>query len=174
VETREGFEQSIVRYLQMKLPDYMIPWPIVQLDSFPLTSNGKVDRRALPMPDDARLTRTEIVAPRSQLEERLAALWRDVLGLARVGVYDNFFDLGGHSLLLMRLHERIRESFDRDVSIIDLFARPTINDLAAFLASGGDESDLSDADARARKQREILKRKKQAAARAKSKPRGSA
>jgi acyl-coenzyme A synthetase/AMP-(fatty) acid ligase/aryl carrier-like protein len=168
-----GLEQSVLAHLQPRLPDYMIPSAIVLLDALPLTSNGKVDRGALPAPADVRADGAPVVAPRSVLEERLAALWQDVLGLSRVGVHDNFFDLGGHSLLLMRLHERIRESFSRDVSIIDIFARPTINDLASFLASGGGESDLSDADARARKQREILKRKKQAAAQAKSKPHGS-
>jgi hypothetical protein len=87
-------------------------------------------------------------------------------------VHDNFFDLGGHSLLLVRLHERVRESFGSDLSLVDIFARPTVTDLAAFLASSsGRGSELSAADARALKQREILKRKKQAA---KSRQNGSA
>ena len=169
-----GLERALLDHVQPRLPDYMVPAVIVQLDALPLTSNGKVDRRALPAPQDSRPAGAPVVAPRSLLEERLAALWQDVLGVERVGVHDNFFDLGGHSLLLMRLHERVRESLGSGLSIIDLFARPTINDLAAFLASGGGESNLADVDTRARKQRDILKRKKQAAAQAKSKPHGSA
>jgi acyl-CoA synthetase (AMP-forming)/AMP-acid ligase II len=168
-----GIERALLDHLQPRLPDYMVPSVIVPLEAMPLTENGKVDRRSLPAPEEVRAADAPVVAPRSQLEERLAAIWQDILGLARVSVHDNFFDLGGHSLLLMRLHERIRDSFGTNLTIIDIFARPTINDLAAFLSSSGSESDLSEADARARKQRETLKRKKQAAA-AKSKQHGSA
>jgi aryl carrier-like protein len=163
----------------------MVPSALVSLDALPLTPNGKVDHRALPAPEDARPATAPVVAPRSELEERLAALWEEVLDVRPVGVHDNFFDLGGHSLLLMRVHERIRDALGMQVSIVDLFARPTIGDLAAFLydrardsgpgrisdagedpslvdPSGG-EGALSQADERARKQRESLKRKKQAA-----------
>ncbi|WP_438036960.1 amino acid adenylation domain-containing protein [Sorangium sp. So ce204] len=167
-----GLERAIRDHAQRRLPDYMHPSAIVLLDALPLTGNGKVDRRALPAPVELRPESAPMVAPRSSLEERLTAIWQDVLGIERVSVQDNFFDLGGHSLLLMRLHERVRESFGSDLSIVDLFARPTVTDLAAFLASGsGGGSDLSEADARALKQREILKRKKQAA---KSRQNGSA
>ncbi|XXY19116.1 amino acid adenylation domain-containing protein [Sorangium sp. So ce216] len=169
-----GLDRAIRDHAQRRLPDYMHPSAIVLLDALPLTGNGKVDRRALPVPGELRAESAPMVAPRSSHEERLTAIWQDVLGLERVSVQDNFFDLGGHSLLLMRLHERVRESFGSDLSIVDLFARPTITDLAAFLASGsgsGGGSDLSEADARALKQREILKRKKQAA---KSRQNGSA
>ncbi|MGK4005258.1 amino acid adenylation domain-containing protein [Sorangium sp. So ce1036] len=159
-------------------------------------SEGPQDRagdRVRRVPDrPIKVLRSEdapAVAPRSPLEERLIAIWQDVLGIDRVSVHDNFFDLGGHSLLLTRLHERVRESFGSDLSITDLFARPTVIDLAAFLASssrdgesgggdgggsgGGDGggSELSEADARALKQRAILKRKKQVA---KSRQNGSA
>lgn len=122
------------------------------------------DRRGPPAPVELRPEGAPVAASRGSLEQRLIALWQDVLGVEGVGVHDNFFDLGGHSLLLVRLHERVRESFGSDVAIVDLFARPTVAELAAFLArQSGRGSDLSEADARALKQREILKRKKQAA-----------
>ena len=133
-----------------------------------------MDRSALPAPEELRPADRPVVAPRSQLEEQLAGLWKDVLGLKHVGIHDNFFDLGGHSLILMRLHERIRESLGSNLSIVDIFARPTIGELATFLSIGDGGGNFSEADARARKQREILKRKKQTAAQAKSKPHGSA
>lgn len=169
-----GVEQAIRDYLLPRLPEYMIPSAILQLDALPLTTNGKVDRRALPVPDEARPAAGPVVAPRSDVERRLASIWQDLLGIPRVGVHDNFFDLGGHSLLLMRLHERIRDAFSSDLTMIDIFARPTISDLAMFLSSDRREDDLSAADARARKQRETLKRKKLAAAQAKSKQYGPA
>ncbi|WP_437669410.1 amino acid adenylation domain-containing protein [Sorangium sp. So ce131] len=175
VDPPGGIERALRDFVQQRLPDYMHPSAIVLLDALPLTGNGKVDREALPAPDELRPAGAPIVAPRGSLEERLAALWQDVLGLERVSVHDNFFDLGGHSLLLMRLHERIRDAFGSDLSIVDLFARPTITALAAFLASGGgaggERNEISEADARAMKQREILKRKKLAA---KSRQHGSA
>ena len=169
-----GLESAILDHLQLRLPEILIPSALVLLDALPFTSNGKVDRQALPAPEEIRPAATTAVAPRSVLEERIAALWQEVLGLERVGIYDNFFDLGGHSLLLMRFHDRVREQFRPDITILDLLVRPTISDIAAFLSSGGCESDLSGVDTRARKQREILKRKKQAAAQAKGKPHGSA
>ncbi|WP_437978877.1 amino acid adenylation domain-containing protein [Sorangium sp. So ce295] len=167
-----GLERTIRDHAQRRLPDYMHPSAIVLLDALPLAGNGEVDRRALPAPGELRPESAPMVAPRSSLEERLIAIWQDVLGIERVSVHDNFFDLGGHSLLLVRLHERVRESFGSDLSLVDIFARPTVTDLAAFLASSsGRGSELSAADARALKQREILKRKKQAA---KSRQNGSA
>ncbi|WP_052376143.1 non-ribosomal peptide synthetase [Chondromyces apiculatus] len=172
--TSGSMERSILDYLQPRLPDYMLPSAIVVLDALPLTPSHKVNRSALPAPEEYRPADKPVVAPRSQLEEQLAALWKDVLGLKHVGVHDNFFDLGGHSLILMRLHERIRETLSVSLSIVDIFARPTIGELATFLASGDGGGNFAEADARARKQREILKRKKLTAAQAKSKPHGSA
>ena len=113
------------------LPEYMVPSVVVPLTELPLTANGKVDRRALPAPpaDDAGR-----IAPGSDLERRIAAVWCEVLGRDRVGVADNFFDVGGHSLLLIRLHKRLSESLGVELSIVDLFQHPTIAALAARLA----------------------------------------
>jgi len=87
--------------LRASLPQYMIPAAFVLLDAFPLTPNGKVDRKALPAPQAERQIERVLVAPRSELEQRIATVWREVLHLEHVGVKDNFFDLGGHSLLIV-------------------------------------------------------------------------
>lgn len=146
-------------HLKEKLADYMVPSAFIQMDSFPLTSSGKVDRRALPVPEGKRQIETAFVAPESEIEKTIAGIWRDVLKLQKVGTMDNFFDLGGHSLLLVRVMNRIQQSLGKDITIIDMFQRPTIGDLAKFLAD--ERREVPSADAvrdRAAKQRATLQR----------------
>jgi acyl carrier protein len=102
------------------------------LPAFPLTPNGKVDRRALPEPQSAVVIRLA-AAPQSRLEQTIASIWQEVLGLPQVGMSDNFFDLGGHSLLVVQVQRRLREACGREVSITDMFRLPTIRALAAHL-----------------------------------------
>ncbi|MGE0127977.1 MAG: amino acid adenylation domain-containing protein [Blastocatellales bacterium] len=119
------------RFLQQKLPDYMTPAAFVTLDTLPLTSNGKIDRRALPAPEQSRPELAEaFVAPRNPVEELLAGIWTDVLEIERVGVHDNFFDLGGHSLLATKLFSRIRDTFQVELPLADLFDSSTVAALA--------------------------------------------
>lgn len=121
--------------LARSLPDFMIPSTFVVLAELPRTATGKPDRRALPAPDKTRpLVDGTSIPPRTVVELRIAEIWTDVLGLPRVGVGDNFFDLGGDSLLLLRAHARIRASFGIDVPIVELFAHPTIARAASYLA----------------------------------------
>jgi amino acid adenylation domain-containing protein len=121
-------------WLQEKLPDYMVPSLFIVLEEIPLTPNGKVDRKQLPKPKaSARETSTQIVSPRNRLEEQLVQIWSEILGVDRVGVRDNFFDLGGHSLLLIRVHARLRQELDSSVAVIDLFRYPTIESMASWL-----------------------------------------
>jgi acyl carrier protein len=117
------------------LPEYMTPSAFVLLDRLPLTPNGKIDLRALPSPDDARAAAAEYVAPRTDLEEVLAAIWAEVLGAARVGVGDNFFELGGHSLLAMRITSRLREIFRVELPLRVLFEATTVADLARAMTA---------------------------------------
>lgn len=121
--------------LKQRLPDYMVPSAFVLLERLPLTGNGKVDRRALPPPGVDRHVAARFVEPRSPAETAVAEVWREVLGLAQIGVDDNFFDLGGHSLLLAKVHSRLNERFGVDVSIVELFRHSTIATLARFYAS---------------------------------------
>jgi amino acid adenylation domain-containing protein len=122
-------------FLRERLPDYMVPSTFTALESFPLTPNGKVDRRRLPEPDGGRsAARQSLVAPSSQLEVTIARVWRDVLGLDEVGVDDNFFDLGGHSLMVVRVQTRLRGILDRDIPIVEMFQYPTIRTMATHLS----------------------------------------
>ncbi|MFG5724141.1 non-ribosomal peptide synthetase [Streptomyces murinus] len=121
-----------------RLPAYMVPAAVVVLDALPLTVNGKVDRKRLPVPEPVRTAAgTAFTAPRTPTEERVAAVWRELLGLDAVGADDNFFDLGGHSLLATRLVFRLREEFATELPLRVLFAEPTVAGIAAVLDRAG-------------------------------------
>jgi amino acid adenylation domain-containing protein len=121
-------------FLQQKLPAYMIPSAFVMLKALPLTANGKIDRRALPSPGTGDLeTPKDSAVPRDPVEEKLAAIWTAVLGLKQVGIHDDFFDLGGHSLMAVRLFDRIEKTFGIDLPLGTLFEATTISRLAKVL-----------------------------------------
>ncbi len=114
-------------YLKKELPSYMVPSVFVRMESLPLTANGKLDRRALPHPDGAeRTSGATYVPPRNELEQNLAQIWKEVLRVEKVGIHDNFFDIGGHSLLSTQIVSRINQRFSVDVSLQQLFEMPTI------------------------------------------------
>jgi thioesterase domain-containing protein/acyl carrier protein len=119
--------------LQARLPEYMVPAAFVILDAFPLTPNGKLDRKALPAPDRSALAGAEFEAPQGETEETLAQIWREVLGGERVSRHDNFFDLGGHSLLMVQLVTRVFSVFGIQLPMASLFEEPTLQRLAEAL-----------------------------------------
>ncbi|HET9358456.1 MAG TPA: amino acid adenylation domain-containing protein, partial [Vicinamibacterales bacterium] len=119
-------------YLKASLPEYMVPTAFVTLDTLPLTSNGKVNRRALPAPQ-VSATEETYLAPRNHHEKRLADMFAEVLGMDRVGVHDNFFEIGGHSLLATKLVSRIRAAFDTRFPLRRVFESPTVFELAKSL-----------------------------------------
>jgi acyl carrier protein len=121
--------EALRAHLRQGLPEYMVPAAFVVLDALPLTANGKLDRKALPAPELAPAEET-YVAPRTAVEEVLAEIWAEVLSLERVGVHDSFFDLGGHSLLIMRLLAKVQATFDLEVSIRTVFSTPTLEAMA--------------------------------------------
>jgi amino acid adenylation domain-containing protein len=125
-------------FLKEKLPEYMLPSVFVTLKSMPLTPNGKVDRRALPVPDRADLAPTgAFLAPRDEVESKLVKIWEDVLSARPIGVRDNYFELGGHSLVAVRLMNRIEQDFGKTLPIAILLQAPTIEQLAAILRQKG-------------------------------------
>ncbi|MES2296356.1 MAG: amino acid adenylation domain-containing protein, partial [Pseudomonadota bacterium] len=131
---------ALRQHLGQTLPDYMVPAAFVFLDSIPLTQNGKVDRKALPEPDASDL-HAAYVAPRTSMEETLCALWQDVLGVARVGITDNFFQLGGHSLSATRLAAKINHHFQVKLPLKALFIAQNLEQLAQAISAldNGDE-----------------------------------
>ncbi len=129
---------SVLReHLMQTLPDYMIPSSFVQMEDFPLTPSGKVDKKALPDPSEAGMdSGIEYVAPHDDAERKLAKIWQEVLGIEKIGIRDNFFDLGGHSLRAVQITNRIHRELGADIPLREIFASPTIGELAKQLRSG--------------------------------------
>lgn len=122
-------------WLREQLPEYMVPSAFVLLKALPLTPNGKVDRLALPASEDLRSQlEAAYVAPRNEIEQAIATIWQEALRVEQVGLHDNFFDLGGHSLLMVQVHSKLRQVFAKAVSIADLFAYPTVSTLANYFS----------------------------------------
>jgi len=150
-------------HLRQRLPDYMIPSAFVALGAIPRTPNGKVDRAALPAPDQARPELdTRFVAPRNEVETSVAEIWQRLLKVERVGRDDNFFDLGGHSLLMVQVHSALLKTLPTSLTILDLFRYPTVKSLAEFLSQGeAKQVSFDKAQDRAQSRRLALNRTRQ-------------
>jgi surfactin family lipopeptide synthetase C len=132
------------RFLETKIPAYMLPSAYVMLEKLPLTPNGKIDRKALPTPEGTRPDlEISYVVPKTKVEQAIAQIWQQVLQVEKIGVHDNFFELGGHSLLMVKVHSKLREQFASDISLVEMFRYPTISALSAYFSRAGDDSDLS-------------------------------
>ncbi|OXR67547.1 non-ribosomal peptide synthetase [Pseudomonas aeruginosa] len=138
-EDAERLRESLRESLKRQLPDYMVPAHLMLLERMPLTVNGKLDRQALPQPD-ASLSQQAYRAPGSELEQRIAAIWAEILGVERVGLDDNFFELGGHSLLLLMLKERIGDTCQATLSISQLMTHASVAEQAACIEGQARES----------------------------------
>jgi acyl carrier protein len=122
-------------YAREHLPDYMRPSAFIMLDKFPMTPNGKLDSRALPLPGEAKVEPEQTyVAPRNSVEETVALTWSQLLGVERVGVNDNFFDLGGHSISAIQLLSRLNKAFDLELKLRAIYDTATLGELAAAIA----------------------------------------
>jgi amino acid adenylation domain-containing protein len=135
VVLREGHDTSALReVLQQHLPEHMVPSAWVTLAALPVTAGGKVDRKALPAPDSQRPELSSAyIAPRSEIEQQIAAVWQEVLGIDKVGVTDNFFDLGGHSLQAVQVHGKLRAKFEKNLLLFELFQFPTVGAMAKYI-----------------------------------------
>jgi amino acid adenylation domain-containing protein len=153
--------EELRRYLRQSLPEYMLPAHFTVLSALPLTANGKVDRARLPRPTSIGAAPPAASSPRANAQEsRIAALWSDILQTPAPGADANFFDLGGHSLLLIRLHQRLRETFGVELKMLDLFHHATIRRQAALIAGApqGAPDPREQAQAQADRQRQALQR----------------
>ncbi|PYI83203.1 MAG: hypothetical protein DME26_15455, partial [Verrucomicrobia bacterium] len=145
------------QFLKQELPDCMVPSAFVELEKLPLTPNGKVDRQALPGLEGIRATLdTAYVAPRSEPEKGIAKIWRDLLQVEQVGLHDNFFDLGGHSLLVVQAQARLRDTLGIDLPVVKLFQYPTISALTKFLSARPERTPAKKIYDRAQRQREAF------------------
>jgi amino acid adenylation domain-containing protein len=152
-------------FLQAKLPAYMLPSAFVPLVSLPLSPNGKVDRAALPAPEVASNPAETPVSPQTEIEKKIAGVWQRVLGLKQVNVEDNFFDVGGDSLQLLEAHAELQKTVSAELVVTDLFEYPTVRALAKHLGGAESSSAITEAQERARKQRQMWTRQKQSRAR---------
>jgi acyl carrier protein len=156
------------RSLGERLPDYMVPSSFVMLDWLPLTANGKVDRNSLPLPSLHQEEGGLYTPPGTELERLIADTWQEVFRVEKLSVHSNFFDLGGHSLTLVRVHSMLRNRLRKEISMIDMFRYPTISSLSDYL--GQEQSVRTEAASpryqqiydRAEKQKGALNRRKQA------------
>ncbi|QMS92029.1 amino acid adenylation domain-containing protein [Nostoc edaphicum CCNP1411] len=150
-------------FLSKKLPEYMIPANFMLLDVLPLLPNGKLNRRALPSLDVSVARNTLHTPPETEVEQMIATIWQNVLHVERVGIHDNFFDLGGHSLLVGQVHSQLREKLNRDLSVVEIFQYPTISLLAKHLSQEQQEQhSFEELHNRSEKQKLALNRQKQA------------
>lgn len=139
-------------YLLQTLPEYMIPHYFVPIEKIPLTTNGKVDRKALPSPKLSRLKLdVTYVAPATQLEKTISETWKELLGVDRVGVQDNFFDLGGNSLNIVMMEHKLKEALNIDIPVVTLFTYPTISSLTKYLEEEKNRETISASPASAGK-----------------------
>jgi hypothetical protein len=154
--------------LSQVLPDYMVPRAFALLDSLPLNANGKVDRKALPEP--ALASELAYEAPQGHVAQTIAGVWSEVLQVAQVGLHDNFFDLGGHSLLLIRAHRLLEDRLQAAIPVVNLFKYPTIESLAQWMAQGparaaSSATAAAASDDRALRQRAAMLQRRKAAER---------
>jgi hypothetical protein len=156
----EPAPDALRAHLGASLPEFMVPSAFCVLDALPLTPNGKIDRKALPAPEQlAPQSKAEYKAPESDLERVIADTWKSVLKLDDVGVNDNFFDLGGHSLLVVQAHRELRDKVPQPLSLTDLYRFPTIQSLVEHL-EGGEEVATAKGEDRAEKRKAALARRR--------------
>ncbi|WP_062058127.1 non-ribosomal peptide synthetase [Aquimarina longa] len=134
--------KSVQKYLKQYLPEYMIPASLVVVEELPLTSNGKIDKKALPSPDSVQLLSEQYVAATSETERLLVSVWEEVLTLERIGVFDDFFELGGHSLLVIKAITEINKVVEIQLKAQHIFQFPTVHSLATYIDEGDKEEEL--------------------------------
>jgi len=135
--------QALRAHLAAVLPEHMVPAAYVRLEALPLTPNGKLDRRALPAPEDAAFGAARHEPPQGELETALAALWRELLEVERIGRHDHFFELGGHSLVAVQLISRLRQRLGIEMALSALFAHPVLHEFAALAAAAAPQADAA-------------------------------
>src|SRR6185436_16295399 len=163
VVPKEKLDVSEVRrFVSERLPEYMSLSFVVVLDQLPLTRNGKVDLKALPKPETVQMESVaRYVAPRNEIEQIVTSVWQEALGVEQIGINDNFFEVGGHSLLMVQVHSKLSDLFDSNLSIAEMFAKPTISALAEHLGNGnGHKAGLQNAATRAERRKQAAGRRK--------------
>jgi amino acid adenylation domain-containing protein len=162
-ETPPPTPAELREHLAATLPEYMMPTAFVILEEFPLTRNGKVDRSGLPAPESVvHELPAMYIAPGTEVEQAIVNIWQEVLQVNKIGIHDNFFDLGGHSLLVVQVHGKLREAFDTELSIVEMFRNPTVSALARYFGDGqGQLPSFGQVQSRAEKRKQAVNRRTQ-------------
>ncbi|MDQ1350673.1 MAG: hypothetical protein QG657_975 [Acidobacteriota bacterium] len=134
--------EELRKYLVGELPDYMVPRYFIFLEKMPLNATGKIDRQRLPEPEETAVPESLYIAPNNKIEEKVAAIWQEVLGVEKVGINDNFIQLGGHSLLVITIISRVHQEFGVELQLMDVFANPTVRELSQLIVHSTGEDFL--------------------------------
>lgn len=166
----DALSDRLQTHLRERLPEYMVPSVMIQLDTLPLTANGKVDRKALPAPEDQHLSRkTAYIEPRNNIEQTIADIWQNSLHVTQVGINDNFFDLGGHSLLMAQVQSQLQDTLSCEIPLVKMLEYPTISALARYLNEEEHAAPrLQQSVDRAQRQRAVMRRQRQGAQKTRS------
>ncbi|MBV8885707.1 MAG: hypothetical protein JO235_17160, partial [Chroococcidiopsidaceae cyanobacterium CP_BM_RX_35] len=163
---RQPNVKQLKAYLTEQLSEYMVPAVIIVLDKIPLTPNGKADRRALPIPASGTGSKESFIAPSTAVEQMLAEIWCGVLGLSQVGIEDNFFDLGGTSILGLHMVARVQKQFaGTNLRVVKLYQYPTIRTLAQYLSQEDRQQLGGDVQVRIQRQKAARSHQRRAARR---------
>ena len=168
-EATELKADELRRFLKQTLPEYMVPSQFILLNEMPLTTSGKVDRKRLPEMEKLRpLLETRLVPPRDEVEGAVASIWRRVLRIPELGIDDNFFDLGGHSLLMVQAHREVQEHFEVTIPLIKLLEHPTVRAFAGYVRGTGESDSAGNLEDRATKRMRAMLLQRENATRARS------
>ncbi|ABW31350.1 non-ribosomal peptide synthetase [Acaryochloris marina] len=159
---KTDLQLELSSFLQQKLPRYMVPSAYVVLETLPLTANGKVDRKALPLSDNFSPPQQSVIKPQTQTERMVARVWQEILQLETAGIHDNFFELGGNSLLMIRTQVKLQELLHQEIPIVELFKSPTIHALASYLSQHYSSSQQTESSTKKGGQRAQLRGDRQA------------
>ena len=159
-------EEDVRSFLRNKLPDYLIPNDYILMEEFPLNRSGKIDKHSLPPPGQHQQESKHFVAPAKGLQAMIADVWKEILHVEKVGIKDNFFDIGGHSLTLVQVHTALCKRLDQNISILDLFQHPSIESLTEFLghppsSSEQDQQEIEERADKARRRRQGIRNQEQ-------------
>jgi acyl carrier protein len=145
ISEENNIEEKLLKYCSTKLPNYMLPSRIISIDKLPININGKLDKKLLPIPDSlGQLSKKEFIEPRTDLERDIALIVGGILGITKVGINDNFFEMGGHSILAIKVISEVREKYGADIQLKSLFENPTVEGLSEAVVA--EQSNLLEDD----------------------------
>ena len=155
--------EKLKEFLLKKMPKHEVPSIYIPITEIPLSANGKVDRKSLPKPDQQiqKKEKKEFILPDTELEIQISEIWKDIVGIEQVGIYDNFFDLGGNSMHLVKAYNRMKDEISEELPITALFEHPTIHSLSQFILNSSQNDKAFDSEERVERRLERRTRRRE-------------